>query len=135
MKNLALSGQAVGLRVKKSLVWGWGAMAGVAAAPALPVHALTYDPGPVEPMAVRGATNGPVLRPGEKLRILNGNVRHMAGKNHHFKCEGGLDPRPSSGEIGATLAEVAPVIRGAGRSFLASLLQWREPGHSTNASE
>ncbi len=93
------------------MAWGIGAVAGVAVALALLVYALTYHPGPVERVAVLGGTNAPVLRSGQKLRILSWNVQYMAGKNHRFFYEGGRDERPSPAEITATLAEVARIIR------------------------
>ena len=86
-------------------------MAAVAGALALLVYALTYHPGPVEPMAVHGGTNAPILRPGQRLRILSWNVQYMAGKNHVFNYEGGHDARPSPAEIAATLADVARIVR------------------------
>jgi endonuclease/exonuclease/phosphatase family metal-dependent hydrolase len=99
------------MRLKKIALLGCVALAGLAAALALLVYALTYHPKPVERLEVFGGTNAPILRPGQKLRILTWNVQYMAGKNHVFFYEGGTDERPSSAEIAATLAEVARVIR------------------------
>ena len=92
-------------------MWGAGTLAGVAAALALLVYALTYHPGPIEKVSVLGGTNAPILRPGQTLRILSWNVQYMAGKNHVFYYEDGHDQRPLPAEITATLAEVARVIR------------------------
>ena len=106
-----LSKSSFSLKVRKTLVWGSVAAAGLAAALALLVYGLTYHPGLVERVAVCGDTNAPLLRPGQKLRILSWNLQYMAGKNHRFFYEGGPDERPSSAEIAATLAGVARVIR------------------------
>ena len=99
------------MRTKKIFAYVVGAVAGVIAALALLVYAITYHPGPVEPMAVLGGTNAPVLRPGQKLRILSWNVQYMAGRNHNFFYDGGPDERSSREEITATIADVARVIR------------------------
>jgi len=105
------SKSSLSLRVKKTLAWGCAATAGVAVAAAVLVYALSYHPKPVERLAVLGATNAPVLQPGQRLRVLTWNVQYMAGKNHCFFYEGGRDERPSPAEIEATLAGVARVIR------------------------
>ena len=99
------------MRIKRILAWVCGTLVGLAAALTTLVYALTYHPGPAERVAVSGDTNAPLLRPGQKLRILSWNVQYMAGKNHVFFYEGGTDERPSPAEIAATLAEVARVIR------------------------
>jgi endonuclease/exonuclease/phosphatase family metal-dependent hydrolase len=111
MPKPVLSDFSCRLRVREVLTWGCVLMGGVAVALALEVYALTYHPRPVERVAVVGGTNAPVLRPGQKLRILSWNVQYMAGKNHVFFYEGGRDERPSPAEVAATLAEVARVIR------------------------
>lgn len=99
------------MKLMKILVRGGVALAGLAAALVLLVYALTYHPKPVERVEIHGGTNAPVLRPGQKLRILSWNVQYMAGKNHIFFYEGGPDERPSPADIAASLASVARVIR------------------------
>jgi len=99
------------MRLKKIILRGCGTLASLAAALALLVYALTYHPGSIERVAVSGDTNAPLLRPGQKLRILSWNVQYLAGKNHVFFYEGGRDERPSPAEVAVTLADVARVIR------------------------
>jgi hypothetical protein len=99
------------MKLKEILVRGCVALPGLVAALALLVYALTYHPKLVERVEVLGGTNAPVLRLGQKLRILSWNVQYMAGKNHVFFYEGGSDERPSPAEITATLGDVARVIR------------------------
>jgi endonuclease/exonuclease/phosphatase family metal-dependent hydrolase len=111
MADQVLSKSSVRLRVRKALFWGCGAMASIGVAMVLLVYGLTYHPGAVEPAIVYGGTNAPILRPGQKLRVLTWNVQYMAGKNHRFFYEGGHDERPLPEEIETTLAGVARVIR------------------------
>ena len=104
------------MRIKKLLLFGSGALAAVAAALAVLVYALTYHPQPVEPVPVLGGTNAPVLKAGQKLRILSWNVQYLAGKNYLFWYEtpagyqGPVAERPSTEDIARTLAEVARIM-------------------------
>ena len=104
------------MRVKKVLLYGCGLMAGVAVTLAVLVYALTYHPRPLEPVAVLGSTQAPVLRAGQKLRILSWNVQYLAGKNQVFWYEtaagyqGQVAYRPSAEDLARTLSEVARII-------------------------
>ena len=80
------------------------------------VYALTYHPAPVEPVPVVGSAQAPVLRAGQKLRILSWNVQYLAGKNQLFWYEttagyqGPVADRPSPEDLAQTLSEVARII-------------------------
>ena len=104
------------MRVKKVLLYGCGVMAGVAVTLAVLVYALTYHPRPIEPVAVLGSTQAPILRAGQKLRILSWNVQYLAGKNQVFWYEtaagypGPVAYRPSAEDLARTLSDVARII-------------------------
>ena len=104
------------MRVKKVLLYGCGVMAGVAVTLAVLVYALTYHPRPIEPVAVLASTQAPILRAGQKLRILSWNVQYLAGKNQVFWYEtaagypGPVAYRPSAEDLARTLSEVARII-------------------------
>jgi endonuclease/exonuclease/phosphatase family metal-dependent hydrolase len=101
--------------------WGKIALCTLAAAAIIPVlfltwvWSVTFHPAPVQPEPVVCSSNVPVLKPGQKLKVLTWNVQYMAGKNYVFYYDvpdnSGPDRRPSPEDITKTLHEVARIIR------------------------
>jgi len=69
----------------------------------------------MKPEKVFGTGPGPLLTPGQQIKVMSWNVQYMAGKNYVFfydLADGkGPDRRPTQADIVATLKEVARVIR------------------------
>lgn len=84
------------------LFWSW-------------VWLSTYHPADVQSQTVVCSEDTPLLKQGQKLKVLNWNVQYMAGKNYVFFYDlpdnSGPDERPSSEDIEKTLKEVARIIR------------------------
>lgn len=74
-----------------------------------------YHPGDAESEVVMCSRQAPLLKPGQKVKVLSWNVQYMAGKNYVFYYDvpdgSGPDERPSGKDIAATIKEVARVIR------------------------
>jgi len=74
-----------------------------------------FHPPAVQPEKVFETASGPLLQPGQKVKILSWNVQYMAGKNYVFFYDfldgSGPDTRPSAADIAVTLKEVARIIR------------------------
>ena len=79
------------------------------------VYSLTYHPSDLQEEKVTCKANPPILKPGQKLKVLNWNVQFMAGKKYVFFFDvpngDGPHERPESSEILTTLKEVARVIK------------------------
>ena len=78
------------------------------------VWITTYHPDDLQDEPVISPEYAPMIKPGQKLKVLSWNIQYMAGKNYIFWYDlldaSGLDTRPSSDEIAITLREVARVI-------------------------
>jgi endonuclease/exonuclease/phosphatase family metal-dependent hydrolase len=78
-------------------------------------YLTTYHPAPIEPVKVYCSADAPVLRGGQKIKVLDWNVQYMAGKNHVFFYDlldgSGPDERSTKEEITATFDETARVIK------------------------
>lgn len=79
------------------------------------VWVVTYHPDDVQIEQVVCLDDAPLIKPGQKLKILTWNVQYMAGKNYVFWYDlfdgSGPDERPSSSDIASTLRAVARVIK------------------------
>jgi endonuclease/exonuclease/phosphatase family metal-dependent hydrolase len=75
----------------------------------------TYHPRDNQTVRVARSSDAPMLKPGQKMKILTWNVQYMAGKGHVFfydvQGNNGPDARPTTSEVSQTLQEVARVIR------------------------
>ena len=101
--------------MKRILLWVSGAVAVLLFGVSLAAWLTTYHPDDKEPEAVTCTGDAPLLRPGQKLEVLNWNVQYMAGKNYVFYYDvmggEGPDDRPTHEDIETTLEGVARVIR------------------------
>jgi endonuclease/exonuclease/phosphatase family metal-dependent hydrolase len=101
--------------MKRILLWATGVIAALLFGISLATWLTTYHPDDEEPEAVACTGDAPLLRPGQKLKVLNWNVQYMAGKNYVFYYDvmdgEGPDDRPTRADIETTLEGVARVIR------------------------
>jgi len=78
------------------------------------VWLTTYHPADLQSESVICPNNAPLLKPGQKLKVLSWNVQFMAGKNYLFFYDlpnnSGPDERPSSEDIEITIIKVARII-------------------------
>ena len=78
------------------------------------IWATTYHPDKVQDEPVVCSEDAPLIRPGQKLKVLSWNVQYMAGKNYIFWYNlpdgSGPDTRPTPEDIAVTLKRVAKVI-------------------------
>jgi len=74
----------------------------------------SYAPDELENEAVMCRTDVPVLRPGQRLKILVWNIQYFSGKNYTFFYDlpggDGPDTRATPEDISKTFAEIARVI-------------------------
>jgi len=103
------------MKIKSIFKWiliGFAALVVVVAAWA---WLTTYHPADVESVKFECSDKAPVLKPGQKVKVLSWNVQYMAGKNYVFFYDlidnSGPDERPSSADITTTINEVARVIK------------------------
>ena len=79
------------------------------------VYASTYHPADVMSEEVFNAKDAPVMKAGQKVKILTWNVQYMGSKNYVFFYDtyngDGPDIRPSSKDIAWTINEVVRVIK------------------------
>lgn len=79
------------------------------------VWVVTYHPDDLQIEQVVCLDDAPLIKPGQKLKVLTWNVQYMAGKNYVFWYDlldrPGPDERPSSADIASTLGAVARVIK------------------------
>jgi endonuclease/exonuclease/phosphatase family metal-dependent hydrolase len=79
------------------------------------VWLLTFHPAEIQQERVTCLAAAPMLKSGQKLKILTWNVQFMAGKNYVFWHDtpnfDGPNERPSREDITKTIAEVSRVIR------------------------
>jgi len=79
------------------------------------VYGSSFHPKPIENVKVHTQTNAPVLKKGQKIKVLSWNVQYMAGKNNVFFYDliefDGPDIMPSLKDTKTTLKEVARVIK------------------------
>lgn len=101
--------------MKRILLWASGVIAALLVGVSLAAWLTTYHPDDREPAAVTCTGDAPLVRPGQKLKVLNWNVQFMAGKNYVFYYDvmdgEGPDDRPTHEDIETTLEGVARVIR------------------------
>lgn len=75
----------------------------------------TFHPEAIQEEQVVCRGGAPMLKPGQKITVLNWNVQYMAGKEYVFWYDvldgSGPDTRPSATAVVKTLDEVARVIR------------------------
>ncbi len=78
------------------------------------VWITTYHPNDIQDEPVISSEDAPLIRPGQKLKVLSWNVQYMAGKNYTFWYDlsdrSGSDKRPSQDDIFITLKRVAKII-------------------------
>jgi endonuclease/exonuclease/phosphatase family metal-dependent hydrolase len=78
------------------------------------VHDSTFHPAPTQDEAVISPRTAPMLKPGQKIKILSWNIQYMAGKNYVFFYDvpdgSGPDERPSSRDIAMTREEIKRII-------------------------
>ncbi|MCD1654034.1 endonuclease/exonuclease/phosphatase family protein [Treponema zuelzerae] len=74
----------------------------------------TYHPRDIEEQKIVSTGEEPVLKQGQKIKILCWNVQFMAGKNYVFFFDewdgSGPDERPSKQDIAVTFGEAARII-------------------------
>ena len=74
----------------------------------------TYHPKSIQTEKVYNTDSSPVLKSGQKIKVLIWNVQYMAGKNYVFYYDlpgfSGPDERPSTADIEATFKRVVGVI-------------------------
>ena len=72
----------------------------------------THHPKPIQDQPVACPDDAPILKPGQKIKILSWNVQFMAGnKNNHFFFDGGNDGWPSKETIHQTTSDVVRILR------------------------
>jgi len=102
--------------LRRIVLWVCALLGGLAVAAVVAVYAVTYHPRAREAVPIRALGEAPLLKAGQKIRILSWNVQYLAGKNHVFWYEarkgfpGVVSDRPSPQDIARTLREVARVI-------------------------
>ncbi|HNW29310.1 MAG TPA: endonuclease/exonuclease/phosphatase family protein [Spirochaetota bacterium] len=78
------------------------------------IHDSTFHPAPAQGEAFVSPQSAPVLKPGQKVKVLSWNIQYMAGKNYVFFYDlsdgSGPDERPSRKDIAATRGEIARII-------------------------
>ena len=81
---------------------------------AVVIWSITFHPKQTEYPEVFSISEAPVLKPGQKIRVLNYNVQYMASKNYVFFYDyvdgNGPDDRPSPEDITKTINRVAKII-------------------------
>jgi endonuclease/exonuclease/phosphatase family metal-dependent hydrolase len=74
----------------------------------------TFHPKSIQNEKASNIDTAPVLKAGQKIKVLNWNVQYMAGKNYVFYYDlpgfAGPDERPSSTDIETTFKRVVDVI-------------------------
>ncbi len=75
------------------------------------IRALAFFPKPRQIENVFNWPDAPLLPSNRPFKVMTFNVQYMAGKNYIFYYDGGNDTRPSSEDIGKTIAEVARIIQ------------------------
>lgn len=102
-------------KTKKIILRVVGILVGLFFALSLGFYLSTWHPKDIEKMKVFCTDEEPILKQGQKIKILCWNVQFMAGKNYIFFFDewdgSGPDLRPSSKDISITFDEVARVIR------------------------
>ncbi len=78
------------------------------------IYGTTFHPAPLQDETFVTPQSAPLLKPGQKIKILSWNIQYMAGKNYVFFYDllsgDGPDERPSSKDIAATRGEIVRVI-------------------------
>lgn len=91
---------AVVLCLLGAIAWGW---------------AMSFEPKPVEPVAVVSASDAPKLKAGQSLKVLSWNIQFLAGKGHVFFFDlpgnKGSEEWPAREDIERTLPEVVRIIQ------------------------
>ncbi|MBP7735390.1 MAG: endonuclease/exonuclease/phosphatase family protein [Spirochaetes bacterium] len=98
----------------KKLKWLGIILTGVFLTLLVVIYGTTFHPAPMQSETFVSLPATPLLKPGQKIRILSWNIQYMAGKNYVFFYDllkgDGPDERPSPKDITATRAEIARVI-------------------------
>ena len=68
-------------------------------------------PSPHPPVAVEGDGPAPALRAGQTITLLSWNIQFSAGRRHHFFYDGGSAVRVPEGDVRATQAGQAALLR------------------------
>lgn len=87
---------------------GW--LAGTVAGGFLLSRYLNYHPRPIEPVEARNREGAPLLKPGQRIRVVTFNVQFLAGTGYSFFYEGGPDSLVARSDIESTAAKVATFI-------------------------
>lgn len=78
------------------------------------IHDTTYHPAPDQAETFVSPPTAPLLKPGQKIKVLSWNIQYMAGKNYVFFYDvlkgDGPDERPSAKDIAATRKEIQRII-------------------------
>jgi len=102
------------MKLRKLLKWIGIVIAGAFAALAVLIYATTFHPSETQDEKFVSPASAPVLKPGQRIKVLSWNIQYMAGKNYVFFYDlldgSGPDERPSRKDIDATRAEIARVI-------------------------
>jgi len=97
----------------------------------------TFHPPELQRERVYNSQIAPMLKPGQKIKLLSWNVQFMAGKNYVFWFDmldlNGPDERPSKEDITKTIEAVARVIREENPDIV--LLQEIAHGHAVTDHE
>jgi endonuclease/exonuclease/phosphatase family metal-dependent hydrolase len=102
-------------KIRRAALWAAGTLLLLLVVLLSLVWALTFHPRQHQSAPVSCSEQAPMLKPGQRLKVLTWNVQFMAGKNYVFFFDlpdgTGPDERPSRQDITHTLNEVARVIR------------------------
>ncbi len=105
---------SVYVMLKKILKWFGGSVVALVGAFLAFVYAANYHPAELQTEETVCPATAPVLRPGQRIKVLNWNLQYMAGKNYTFFYDvldgSGKDERPSAEDIQITLKEAARII-------------------------
>jgi endonuclease/exonuclease/phosphatase family metal-dependent hydrolase len=78
------------------------------------IHDTTFHPAQRQGETFVSPASAPLLKPGQKIKILSWNIQYMAGKNYVFFYDlldgSGPDERPSSRDISITRGEIRRII-------------------------
>lgn len=77
--------------------------------------ALTFHPKQIQNELVYNSADVPILKAGQRIKVMSWNVQYMAGKNYVFFYDvpngDGPDSMPSKQDVAMTVKEVARIIK------------------------
>jgi endonuclease/exonuclease/phosphatase family metal-dependent hydrolase len=98
----------------KILKWFGIIIAGAFLSLVVLIYATTFHPAQTQDEKFVSPASAPLLKPGQKIKVLSWNIQYMAGKNYVFFYDllngNGPDERPSAKDIGITLGEIRRII-------------------------